>query len=45
VEVIADDESEIMEAIRRMSDGYDFVVTRQVSGATPNPYFYYREPK
>ncbi|RGP62463.1 putative 3-phosphoadenosine 5'-phosphosulfate sulfotransferase/fad synthetase [Fusarium sporotrichioides] len=30
IEVIADDESEIIEAVRRMSDGYDFVVTRQV---------------
>ncbi|KAM0362695.1 hypothetical protein ACHAP4_001443 [Fusarium culmorum] len=29
IEVIADDESEIIEAVRRMSDGYDFVVTRQ----------------
>ncbi|CAI4215676.1 unnamed protein product [Parascedosporium putredinis] len=27
VEVIADDESEIIEAVRRMSDNYDFVVT------------------
>ncbi|KAJ4015147.1 hypothetical protein NW766_005478 [Fusarium irregulare] len=30
IEVIADDESEIVEAVRRMSDGYDFVVTRQI---------------
>ena len=29
VEVIADDEQEIAEATRRMSDNYDFVVTRQ----------------
>ncbi|KAJ0349340.1 hypothetical protein COL154_004078 [Colletotrichum chrysophilum] len=28
VEVIEDDESEIVEAVRRMSDRYDFVVTR-----------------
>ncbi len=28
VEVIEDDEGEIVEAIRRMSDRYDFVVTR-----------------
>ncbi|GKT70062.1 molybdenum cofactor synthesis domain-containing protein [Colletotrichum tofieldiae] len=28
VEVIEDDESEIIEAVRRMSDRYDFVVTR-----------------
>lgn len=28
IEVIADDESEIIEAVRRMSDRYDFVVTR-----------------
>merc|ERR1712000_347384 len=27
VEVIEDEESEIMEAVRRMSDSYDFVVT------------------
>ncbi|TQN65053.1 hypothetical protein CSHISOI_10368, partial [Colletotrichum shisoi] len=30
VEVIEDDESEIVEAVRRMSDRYDFVVTRFV---------------
>lgn len=29
VEVIGDDEGEIVEATRRMSDNYDFVVTRQ----------------
>jgi molybdopterin-biosynthesis enzyme MoeA-like protein len=28
VEVIEDDEGDIMEAVRRMSDRYDFVVTR-----------------
>lgn len=28
IEVIEDDESEIVEAVRRMSDRYDFVVTR-----------------
>lgn len=28
IEVIADDEEEIMEAVKRMSDRYDFVVTR-----------------
>jgi molybdopterin-biosynthesis enzyme MoeA-like protein len=28
IEVIEDDESEIMEAVRRMSERYDFVVTR-----------------
>jgi hypothetical protein len=28
IEVIEDDESEIIEAVRRMSDRYDFVVTR-----------------
>ena len=28
VEVVEDDESEIIEATRRMSDRYDFVVTR-----------------
>jgi molybdopterin-biosynthesis enzyme MoeA-like protein len=31
IEVIADDEEEIVEATRRMSDKYDFVVTRQDS--------------
>ncbi|KAJ4134921.1 hypothetical protein NW768_004530 [Fusarium equiseti] len=36
IEVIADDESEIVEAVRRMSDGYDFVVTRQVSRNNSN---------
>ena len=29
IEVIGDDEEEIVEAARRMSDNYDFVVTRQ----------------
>ena len=29
VEVIADDEEEIAEATKRMSNKYDFVVTRQ----------------
>lgn len=33
IEVIADDEDEIVEATRRMSSNYDFVVTRQ--GARP----------
>jgi len=28
IEVIEDDESQIIEAVRRMSDRYDFVVTR-----------------
>jgi hypothetical protein len=30
IEVIADDEAEIIEAVRRMSERYDFVVTRHV---------------
>lgn len=30
IEVIADDQGEIIEATRRMSSNYDFVVTRQV---------------
>jgi molybdopterin-biosynthesis enzyme MoeA-like protein len=34
VEVIADDESEITEAVRRMSDKYDFVVTSGGIGPT-----------
>ena len=29
IEVIGDDEGEIVEAARRMSDSYDFVITRQ----------------
>ena len=29
VEVIGDDEGEIVETAKRMSDSYDFVVTRQ----------------
>ena len=29
IEVIGDDEGEIVEAARRMSDNFDFVVTRQ----------------
>jgi molybdopterin-biosynthesis enzyme MoeA-like protein len=34
VEVIADDESEIIEAVRRMSNNYDFVVTSGGIGPT-----------
>lgn len=34
VEVIADDESEIIEAVRRMSGNYDFVVTSGGIGPT-----------
>ncbi|KAK8051111.1 hypothetical protein PG993_002496 [Apiospora rasikravindrae] len=35
VEVIEDDEEEIMEAVKRMSDRYDFVVTSGGIGPTP----------
>lgn len=34
IEVIADDEDEIIEATRRMSDNYDFVVTSGGIGPT-----------
>jgi hypothetical protein len=34
VEVIEDDEAEIIEAVRRMSERYDFVVTRYVALVT-----------
>lgn len=34
IEVIADDESEIVEAVRRMSKSYDFVVTSGGIGPT-----------
>jgi molybdopterin-biosynthesis enzyme MoeA-like protein len=34
VEVIADDEGEIVEAVRRMSSNYDFVVTSGGIGPT-----------
>ncbi len=34
VEVIADDEGEIIEAVRRMSNNYDFVVTSGGIGPT-----------
>ncbi len=34
VEVIADDESEIVEAVRRMSSNYDFIVTSGGIGPT-----------
>ena len=34
IEVIADDESEIIEAARRMSEKYDFVVTSGGIGPT-----------
>ena len=37
IEVIADDESEIIEAVRRMSDKYDFVVTSGGIGPTYTP--------
>jgi molybdopterin-biosynthesis enzyme MoeA-like protein len=30
IEVIEDDKAQIIEAVRRMSERYDFVVTRQV---------------
>jgi len=41
VEVIEDDESEIVEAVRRMSDRYDFVVTR----CAPKPATFVMEPE
>jgi molybdopterin-biosynthesis enzyme MoeA-like protein len=34
IEVIADDEGEIVEAVRRMSKSYDFVVTSGGIGPT-----------
>jgi molybdopterin-biosynthesis enzyme MoeA-like protein len=34
IEVIADDEAEIIEAVRRMSQNYDFVVTSGGIGPT-----------
>ena len=34
IEVIADDEAEIVEAVRRMSSNYDFVVTSGGIGPT-----------
>jgi molybdopterin-biosynthesis enzyme MoeA-like protein len=34
IEVIADDEDEIVEAVRRMSNNYDFVVTSGGIGPT-----------
>lgn len=37
VEVIGDDEAEIGEAARRMSENYDFVVTRQAYLETRQP--------
>ncbi|OJJ62068.1 hypothetical protein ASPSYDRAFT_145652 [Aspergillus sydowii CBS 593.65] len=40
VEVIADDESEIMEAVRRMSTNYDFVVTSGGIGPTHDDITY-----
>lgn len=38
VEVIEDDEEEIMEAARRMSERYDFVVTRYVLATCVQPF-------
>lgn len=38
VEVIEDDEAEIIEAVRRMSDRYDFIVTRYGARSMPRNY-------
>jgi molybdopterin-biosynthesis enzyme MoeA-like protein len=35
IETIEDDETEIVEAVRRMSARYDFVVTRHVASPLP----------
>jgi len=40
IEVIADDESEIIEAVQRMSTSYDFVVTSGVIGPTHDDITY-----
>ncbi|KAL8807902.1 MAG: hypothetical protein Q9182_000368 [Xanthomendoza sp. 2 TL-2023] len=37
IEVIGDDEAEIGEAVRRMSENYDFIVTRQADFPNPEP--------
>jgi molybdopterin biosynthesis enzyme len=39
IEVIADDEAEIIEAVQRMSNNYDFVVTSGGIGPTYVLYF------
>lgn len=43
IEVIADDESEIIEAARRMSENYDFVVTSGGIGPTYEYPFSYAQ--
>ena len=39
IEVIADDEAEIIEAVQRMSNNYDFVVTSGGIGPTYGLFF------
>jgi len=41
IEVIADDEAEIIEAVQRMSNNYDFVVTS--GGIGPTYVFFFHE--
>jgi hypothetical protein len=45
IEVIADDEDEIVEAVRRMHKNYDLVITSGGIGPSPNSSLFAQEPR